>query len=242
MALASEPLSDRAIARMTGVPRQTVGRWRRTHCRHHERRRAADESWRPPARRAYAYALGLYLGDGHLVCSKTGSAFLRLALDERYPNLIDEAALALRQVFPGSPVRRYAFGTARRAILQVSDPVLPFAFPQHGRGRKHHRSIQLARWQDHLVAADPRPFLRGLIHSDGCRTTNRVQTRSRDDRVVTYEYTRYFFSNESADIRELFARYCSLLGIHCTQSNARNISVSRRASVAALDSFVGPKS
>ena len=58
----------------------------------------------------------------------------------------------------------------------------------------------------------------------------------------TYEYPRYFFSNLSDDIREIFCTHCDLLGIHWTRSRYRDISVSRRRSVALLDSFIGPKS
>src|SRR5438045_240871 len=45
----------------------------------------------------------------------------------------------------------------------------PCLIPQHGPGRKHCRPISLTDWQDEIVMADPRRFLRGLIHSDGCR-------------------------------------------------------------------------
>jgi hypothetical protein len=45
----------------------------------------------------------------------------------------------------------------------------------------------------------------------------------------------------STDIRGLFCEYCEKLGIRWTQSNHRNISVSHRRSVAALDEFIGPK-
>jgi len=38
-----------------------------------------------------------------------------------------------------------------------------------------------------------------------------------------------------------FSEHCDLLGIRCTRSNARNVSVSHRGSVAVLDRFVGPK-
>jgi hypothetical protein len=52
---------------------------------------------------------------------------------------------------------------------------------------------------------------------------------------------RYFFSNLSADIRALFCEYCERLGVRWTRSNHRNISISRRKSVAILDGFIGPK-
>ena len=114
-------------------------------------------------------------------------------------------------------------------------------FPQHGPGRKHLRPIVLAPWQRDVVDQHPRPFLRGLLFSDGCRTTNRFKTVLPSGRVAEYSYPRYFFSNQSADIRALFCEYCEKLGIRWTQSNPRNISVAQRKSVALLDSFVGPK-
>jgi hypothetical protein len=68
-----------------------------------------------------------------------------------------------------------------------------------------------------------------------------VQDNAPSGRVTEYAYPRYFFSNQSADIRGLFCEYCEKLGIHWTQSNPRNISVAHRKSVALLDDFVGPK-
>ncbi len=118
----------------------------------------------------------------------------------------------------------------------------PEAFPQHGPGRKHNRKIDLAPWQREIVDRFPREFLRGLLHSDGCRTINRFKTELPSGRVAEYAYPRWFFSNRSADIRGLFCEYCERLGIRWTQSNPRNISVSHRRSVALLDSFVPAKS
>ena len=79
-------------------------------------------------------------------------------------------------------------------------------------------------------------FLRGLIHSDGCRHINRVWHGDK-----SYEYSRYEFSNASGDIRALFCASCDALGIPWRRMNARNVSVARREGVAALDEFVGPK-
>jgi hypothetical protein len=118
----------------------------------------------------------------------------------------------------------------------------PCLFPQHGPGRKHDRKIELAGWQREIVDRHPREFLRGLLHSDGCRTVNRFKTKLPSGRVAEYAYPRRFFSNRSADIRGLFCEYCERLGIRWTQSNPRNISVAHRISVALLDSFVPAKS
>jgi hypothetical protein len=94
----------------------------------------------------------------------------------------------------------------------------------------------LTDWQAALVKGHPRDLLRGLIHSDGCRFTNTVRHEHR-----TYEYPRYNFTNRSDDIRRIFCGACDLLGIEWRVMNRWNISVARRASVARLDEFVGPK-
>ncbi|MFL5869925.1 MAG: hypothetical protein ACJ75R_02525, partial [Solirubrobacterales bacterium] len=74
------------------------------------------------------------------------------------------------------------------------------------------------------------------------RCINSVKTRLPSGRLATYEYTRYFFTNYSADIRAIFCEHCDLLGIRWTQSSFKNISIANRPSVAILDGFIGPKS
>jgi hypothetical protein len=109
-------------------------------------------------------------------------------------------------------------------------------FPQHGPAPKHRRTIELAAWQTELVDEQPEQFLRGLIHSDGCRFTNRVRAGGK-----SYAYPRYNFTNASSDIRGLFVTTCDQLGIEWRQMNSRNISIARRDSVVQMDRFVGPK-
>jgi hypothetical protein len=125
--------------------------------------------------------------------------------------------------------------------ILASHPVWPYAFPQHGPGRKHERPIWLADWQQAITQRCPEALIRGLIHSDGARCINRFRTMLPSGRVAEYAYPRYFFSNLSADIRRIFCEHCERLGIRWTQSNHRNISISHRDSVALLDTFVGPK-
>jgi hypothetical protein len=72
--------------------------------------------------------------------------------------------------------------------------------------------------------------------------TNRFKTKLPGGRVAQYSYIRYFFSNMSADIRQIFIDHCALLGIRVTKSNHRNLTVSHRKSVAMLEEeLVGPK-
>jgi hypothetical protein len=58
--------------------------------------------------RAYAYVLGLYLGDGCISSHPRGVYRLRITLDAVYPRIIDEAAAAIEQVVPSSRVGRFA--------------------------------------------------------------------------------------------------------------------------------------
>jgi hypothetical protein len=186
---------------------------------------------------SYSLLLGLYLGDGCVSGSQ-----LRVVLDGLYPDVIDDCVMAITLGLR-KPVNVHVRPrrTDRGVIVEAAYKHWPLVFPQHGPGRKHDRLIVLADWQREIVDRHPRPFLRGLINSDGCRTINRFKTKLPSGRVAEYAYPRYFFSNQSADIRGLFCEYCERLGIRWTQSNPRNISVSHRASVARLDEFVGPK-
>jgi hypothetical protein len=197
--------------------------------------------WHIPDDWTYCYALGLYLGDGHIVVRGGLPSFLRLCLDSAYPRLIGEAAAAFERIFPPSRAHRYRWGEANREIVQVSNVALLVAFPQHGPGRKHERPIELTDWQRELTHAHPGALVRGLVHSDGCRTINRFKTKLPSGRVKEYAYPRYFFSNESADIRAIFCEHCELLGVRWSLSNRRNLSVSDKKSVAILDEVVGPK-
>jgi hypothetical protein len=233
---------DSEIARLTGIPRPTISAWR--HGRgsaYHARLAMASSSWRPEDARTYCYLLGVYLGDGCIQALRGTGARLVISLDLAYREIIATVEQALRTLLPDVRVTRSSVKDARLTVIGVSHPVLPFAFPQHGAGLKHTREIRLTDWQRDLTRHYPKDLLRGLIHSDGCRTINRFTTRLPSGRVAEYEYPRYFFSNLSADIRRIFCEHCDVLGIRWTQSNPRNISVSHRRSVALLDEFVGPK-
>ena len=196
-------------------------------------------TWRPGNGDRYCYLLGLYLGDGCLVQSSRRSVRLVITLDRSYPELIEEAVQAMCAILPDISVRR----NARRGCIALvaTHPAWARAFPQHGIGKKHERRIRLQSWQKGLTHRHPKALLRGLIHSDGSRCVNRFQTKLPSGRIATYRYTRYFFTNYSADIRQIFNEHCDLLEIRWTQSSFKNISIADRKSVAKLDAFVGPK-
>jgi hypothetical protein len=103
---------------------------------------------------------------------------------------------------------------------------------QHGPGKKHTRPIRLEPWQQVLVTEATEEFVRGLIHSDGCRVVA-------DDRGV--KSVRYHFSNRSDDIRGLYCAALDCLGIPWTRPSRYEVAVYRKAATAHLDEFIGPK-
>jgi hypothetical protein len=109
-------------------------------------------------------------------------------------------------------------------------------FPQHGRGKKHHRPIELAPWQQRIVERHTEALLRGLIHTDGWRGENRVVSKGK-----RYSYPRYQFSSRSDDIRRIFTEACDRLAIAWRPWGRWHISVARRSAVARMDEFIGPK-
>jgi hypothetical protein len=184
---------------------------------------------------SYAYVLGMYLGDGCI--SRTGrTERLRVTLDSAYPGVIEECRRAVGDLMPGHAV---SIVKRRDRAVDVScySILWPQLLPQHGPGRKHERRIELTGWQERIVRAEPKPFLRGLFHADGSYFVNRVTSSA----GRTYCYDRYFFTNESAEIKELFRWACDIIGVETRLAGRRNVSVARRSSVAILNTFLGPK-
>jgi hypothetical protein len=193
---------------------------------------------RPLDDESYAYLLGLYLGDGHIARGRRDVYALTVACSDAWPGLMTAARLAMSSVMPANKV--CTVQKAGCSLIKSTSKHWPCLFPQHGPGRKHQRKIVLEPWQQAIVQAFAASFVRGLMHSDGCRVMNRVRRRCVDG-DHWYEYPRYFFSNESADILCLCGEALDLLAISWRFSRRNAISVARREAVARLDEFVGPK-
>ncbi|MCC4317161.1 sigma-70 region 4 domain-containing protein [Streptomyces malaysiensis] len=237
------------VARELGVPVGTIGHW--LHLDRARHGTLPGKTHRPCPRcdgreldhAAYAYLLGLYLGDGHIIqYSQHRAPSLMIACSESWPGLIDECKAAMRRVFPDNAVCQARRPGCRN--VKVYSKHLWCVFPQHGPGKKHDRLIALEPWQQSIVDAHPWKFIRGLFHSDGCRITNWT-TRLVAGERKRYEYPRYFFTNKSDDIRKLCSDTLTKVGVEWTTlargSDPFNISVARRASVALMDKHVGPK-
>lgn len=212
MSLSREGLTQREISVRTGVPLGTVRNWQRGRNRSappkpRRRRRPPVPDLLTLPTPDYPYLLGFYLGDGCLSRQSNGSWCLRIVSDASYPALLREAQAAMESVSGGTAWQRKRAGQ-HAFELGLTWWHWPLVFPQHGPGRKHSRRIVLADWQRNLIEQDPRPFLRGLIHSDGWRGLNRVRVKGKD-----YAYPRYQFSNRSQDIKALFTWACDLMAI-----------------------------
>jgi hypothetical protein len=233
--LAAEGRTATEVSRLVGVPRPTVRDW--IHGRVPARAPiggcatcgALHDFAALPS--AYVHLLGLYLGDGCLSAHRRDVFKLRIALDARYPQIVSECQDAMEAVLPRSRVNRVDKGTWWE-IYSYSKS-WPCLLPQHGPGKKHERRIVLLPWQWSLVSERPDLLLRGLLHSDGCR----FQSTGR----CGWSHPRYAFTNASLDIRAIFCATCEALGLRWTASGERVIYVSRKADVALLDLFVGPK-
>jgi hypothetical protein len=185
-----------------------------------------------PHPEAYAYRLGQYLGDGYLVTSARIPR-LRISCATAYPAIAAEVDAAMA-VLSGNRTGAVALvGCHDRYCYWNHWPCL---FPQHGQGRKHERPIVLVRWQRDIIAEHPWPLIRGLIHSDGSRATNRVRVNGK-----TYAYPRYFFSNESRDILGIMGDALDRVGVAWRYNRPNSIAIARRAAVETMDAHVGPK-
>ena len=232
-------LTQVEVAGRLGVSQTTVSRWLRAG------REAVLAS---PGRRVtcprgdlpdrpYAYLLGQYLGDGSIVHTRRGVYRLFITACADYPDIVEECRAAIAAVLPHNAIGQ----RTRSGAIDVTSYSThwPCLFPQHGPGPKHRRPIVLEPWQEAIaLGTAPDAFVRGLVHSDGCRTVNRV--RKPDGRA--YEYVRYMFSNRSDDIRALFVAGCNALGVASRPMGRYGVSVARGDDVRRLDAVVGPKS
>lgn len=226
------------IARATGIPYRTISDWLSGKTPNFNGDRGgyecpvcADRLDLFPTE-AYVYLLGLYLGDGTISAAARDVYKLRIVCCDAYPELMQMCDDAMAAVFPTKVGRVAKIGCTEVYSYSKHWPCL---FPQHGPGVKHLRKIELADWQQKLVDVDPRPLIKGLIHSDGCRVLNRAAGTDYPP------YPRYHFTNASDDIKKIFTDACDAIGVEWRHNNARNVSIAKRASVAILDEFVGPK-
>ena len=250
-----EGISYSEVSRRMGINRSTLRSWAQNRLLVDKYRdngecpRCEPLPKSPVESEAYGYLLGLYLGDGAINLAGDGSRGvwrLRIFCGDIWPGLIRECEISMAKVLPDHTVGRIRYSGATEVYSDWKHWTC--LFPQHAPGKKHERVIALEPWQSEIVYEHPEAFVRGLFHSDGCRIRNRVR-RWVADEWKYYEYPRYQFVNASKDIIGLLTDTLDHLGIpwkgHVRVEPSKRdrtvVSVSKRAAVARMDSFVGPK-
>lgn len=246
LALVEAGLNDCEISRRLEIPRGTIRDWRRPRYVKERPELVCPRCWRAakPMRFTsgdYAELLGLYLGDGS-ISSSPRTLRLRIALDAKYPKIIEHTRLLLTRCFPENSVDVIRRGLKGNCVnVSTYSNHLPCLFPQHGPGPKHKRSMALERWQKAMLAAQPWSFIRGCIWTDGCAFVNRTDIH----RPQPYEYLTYHFANMSKDIVDLFVKACDSVQVFTRVTVDRkglwNVRINRRESVARMLEHVGRK-
>jgi hypothetical protein len=239
LAMCRPGITTREISRITGIPERTIAHWRRGDRRAPGSRGSAQcpRCDTKPLTASYAYLLGTYLGDGHITRHRRGVHALSVFCSDDWRGIMDDVEAAMGEAIAVSVCRVQRTGCTEIKSYSKHWPCL---FPQHGPGMKHTRAIVLEPWQEELVAEHRGEFLRGLFHSDGCRTTNWTPHKTAGD-TRRYGYPRWLFSNKSTDILGLCSTSLDRLGIAHRFPRSDTISVARREAVATLDRVVGPK-
>jgi len=223
-----------AVSKRIGVSRAAIREW-------HGRSDALDVPERCPAPAhgtpEYAALLGYYLGDG-CISAHPRTYSLRITCDKTLPRIVEDVRACLTAVHPER--RTYLVRAPGVVVVQSYWKHWPCLFPQHGPGRKHERMLGMTDWQWAIVAEHPADFLRGLFHSDGCRVKNWA-TRTVAGEKRRYEYPRWQFVNESAEIMQWCGQALDLVGVAWRQTSRRTLSVSRRDAVVKLDALIGLK-
>jgi hypothetical protein len=84
-------------------------------------------------------------------------------------------------------------------------------------------------------------YLLGLYLGDGHIVAAARTFRLTIKLDARYRYARYAFANRSDDIKQILCDHLDRLGIRWTRPNEKDIAIARKADVARMDEFVGPK-
>jgi hypothetical protein len=210
------------IAKNLSLNRSTVNKWLKEPLKTDNKNLSIENL--ENKNKVYSYVLGLYLGDGYI--NKTDRAYrLRIFLDKKYTTLNSFAKSKLSELFEKNKIG-ITETKSNCVVLSVYNKNLPTLFPQHGKGLKHNRTIDLSDWQIKLI--DWLELIRGLFHSDGSYYFD----RDRD----------YFnFRNYSKEILEIFKLCCEKLLISYTTPNDVTVRVGKRKDVQKLVELIGNK-
>jgi hypothetical protein len=188
------------LSRIYSVPRHTILYWLKSNIlntiqvREEINQKTIDSIYEHISlnKKEYSFILGLYLGDGCITQNgRNDSSYkLRIAQDNKYPKSIHDIKNKLSNFFVKEAKLVDVKGCCH---ITIYDKYLPIYFPQHSKGFKHDRKINLNQFQ--LENIDHAELMSGLWLADGSRYfANHGK----------YKYERFNFTNKSLDIIELF--------------------------------------
>lgn len=234
-------LSDYKVSELLGIRRPSIQRWR------HEYKKFSENFLSNVGRqgkpkpvinkkeipsKSYAYLLGMYLGDGHITQGK-GKKHAILVITQ---NLDDDIAINdikrhMANIFSYVTPYVHKKKNANACDIRIgcNQNVLPL-FPQHGRGAKHKRKIELTNWQKDHIRKEPWAFIKGLLHSDGSKFYNKC------NKTWTWE-----FKNKSQDIIDIFKWACDLVDLYYTYGKKGSVCFYKKEYVSILNEKVGEK-
>jgi hypothetical protein len=158
MEMLSTGMKISEIALATGINRSSISNWKQRKGRSLTKTVSHDgegadqylktfiENMNESRRLDYSYLLGLYLGDG-CIYEFPRTYRLTITLDKKYPSLNSQVENVFFRFFD-KPAKVHDRGCRYNAIdISHHSNLLLIIFPQHGRGNKHRRKIELADWQ-----------------------------------------------------------------------------------------------
>ena len=183
-------VNDCETGRRLGVSRSTVKSWRDPK---YQRRSdytlaTCPRCWRAtkPVRFTdadYCQALALYLGDGW-ISTHPRTQRLRIALDEKYPGIIEETAALLRRCLPENAVDVVDKSRPGCVNVSVYSTHLTCLFPQHGPGRKHTGGSCWSLGSSHSSSGRPGPSSGGASSPTGAPSSIERALRVLELRVL----------------------------------------------------------
>jgi len=170
----------------------------------------------------------MYLGDGYINEMKRTHR-LRISLDKKYNNIINETIHNLNVLFKQNSVN-VINKKGEWVEISVYSNSLNSLFP-NGKGKKHLRKITLTDFQKNNINHEF--LLRGLFHSDGCF-------------YKSDKYYYYNFTNKSKDIIDIFINCLNNIGVeyklnYNTKSDIYKVNIYKKKDVIKLYTILGVK-
>lgn len=228
-------LNNCQISKALNIPRTTINGWikfkpnfeKTDNCTFNPENYIVENN----LQNTYSYILGQYLGDGYINKMKNKKTYrLRIFNTVEYKSLNKFIINQLQILFPKNKIGYTDFKTYL-SIHVYSNKLIPFLFPQDGKGKKHKRKIYLHDWQKNIIS--DKYLLMGLFHSDGC-----YYYRKNKNKI----YSAYDFRNESDDIHKIFQNCCNNLNINYTFAlNPKRTHIYKKNDVNKLLDLVGTK-